>query len=141
MKNIKPATTPIYITRPCLPDLRDVAKKLQEIWDSQWLTNEGRQHKLLEKKLLETLKVPYLSLFNNGTTAFMIACRSLRLSGEVITTPFTFPATAHALTWSQISPVFCDIDPVTLNINADKIAAMITPKTTGILAVHLFGIP
>ncbi len=137
--NFQPFEKPIYITRPILPDLNEVTKKLQEIWGSQWLTNNGPQHQLLEEKLKEVLKVPNLSLFNNGTIALIVACQSLRLSGDVITTPFTFPATPHVLTWNNIRPVFCDIDPVTMNIDANKIEAMITPQTTGILAVHVFG--
>lgn len=139
--DIKPFIQPIYITRPLLPDLNELTKKLQEVWDSQWLTNNGNQHILLEKKIKEQLKVPNVSLFNNGTIALIIACQSLRLSGDVVTTPFTFPATPHVLTWNNIRPVFCDIDPVTMNIDADKIESMITPQTTGILAVHVFGTP
>ena len=134
-------TEPIYVTRPLLPDLDLVTNKLKEVWDSKWLTNNGPQHILLEKSLKETLKVPYLSLFNNGTIALMVACQSLRLSGDVITTPFTFAATPHVLTWNNINPIFCDIDPITMNIDADKIESMITPQTTGILAVHVFGTP
>lgn len=139
--DIKPFTHPIYITRPLLPDLHELTKKLQEVWDSQWLTNIGNQHRLLEKKIKELLNVPNVSLFNNGTIALIVACQSLRLSGDVITTPFTFPATPHVLAWNNIRPVFCDIDPVTMNIDADKIESMITPQTTGILAVHVFGTP
>ncbi len=137
----KPFGQPIYVTRPLLPDLDQVKEKLKEVWDSQWLTNNGPQHQLFEKKLLGVLGVPHLSLFNNGTIALIVACQSLRLSGEVITTPFTFPATPHVLSWNNIRPVFCDIDPLTLNIDADKIETMITPQTTGILAVHVFGTP
>lgn len=140
-KDIQPFKNPIYITRPLLPDLNKITKKLQEVWDSQWLTNVGLQHELLEEKLKKVLKVPNLSLFNNGTIALIIACESLRLSGDVITTPFTFPATPHVLTWNNIRPVFCDIDPITMNIDANKIESMITPQTTGILAVHVFGTP
>ena len=139
--DIKPFTHPIYITRPLLPDLYELTKKLQEVWDSQWLTNIGNQHRLLEKKIKNLLNVPNVSLFNNGTIALIVACQSLRLSGDVITTPFTFPATPHVLTWNSIRPVFCDIDPITMNIDADKIESMITPQTTGILAVHVFGTP
>lgn len=137
----KPFDNPIYVTRPLLPDLKEVTAKLEEIWEAQWLTNNGQQHSLLEEKLLNILKVPYLSLFNNGTIALIVACQSLRLSGEVITTPFTFPATPHVLTWNNIKPIFCDIDPKTLNIDAQKIESLITPQTTGILGVHVFGIP
>jgi dTDP-4-amino-4,6-dideoxygalactose transaminase len=138
---LKPFNEPLYVTRPLLPDLALMQTKLQEIWDSNRLTNNGPQHILLEKDLCETLKVPYLSLFNNGTIALIVACQSLRLSGEVITTPFTFPATPHVLTWNNIKPIFCDIDPVTMNIDAEKIESLITPQTTGILAVHVFGNP
>ena len=132
---------PIYVTRPILPDLALVNKKLEEIWDFQWLTNNGHQHQLLETELKKTLKVPYLSLFNNGTIALIVAIQSLRLSGEVITTPFTFPATPHVLSWNGIKPVFCDIDEATMNIDANKIEQLITSKTTAILGVHVFGTP
>ncbi len=136
-----PFSNPIYVTRPLLPSLVNLNKRLVEVWDKQWLTNNGTQHQELEKKLQELLKVPYLSLFNNGTIALIVGCQSLRLSGEVITTPFTFPATTHILTWNNIKPIFCDIDPVTMNIDADKIESMITPQTTGILGVHVYGTP
>jgi len=136
-----PFSKPIYVTRPLLPSLDNLNKRLVEVWDKQWLTNNGTQHQELEKKLQELLKVPYLSLFNNGTIALIVGCQSLRLSGEVITTPFTFPATTHILTWNNIKPIFCDIDPVTMNIDADKIESMITPQTTGILGVHVYGTP
>ncbi len=140
-KEFKPLPEPIYITRPLLPDINEVSEKLQEVWDSKWFTNNGPQHKLFEKKLIDILKVPSLSLFNNGTIALIVACQSLRLSGDVITTPFTFPATPHVLSWNNIRPVFCDIDPSTFNIDAKKIESMITPQTTGILGVHVFGTP
>jgi len=136
-----PFKEPVYITRPVLPNLEEMSAKLREVWDSRWLTNNGPQHRLLEQKLREHLKVPALSLFNNGTIALIEAFQALRLSGEVITTPFTFPATPHVLTWNSIRPVFCDIDPRTMNIDAGKIESMITPQTTGILAVHVFGTP
>lgn len=138
---IEPFSEKIYITRPVLPKLEEVTAKLQEIWDSKWLTNNGQQHALLENELTQFLKVPYLSLFNNGTIALMVACQSLRLSGEVITTPFTFAATPHVLSWNNIAPIFCDIDAETMNIDAAKIESMITPHTTAILAVHVFGTP
>jgi len=138
---IKPFKDKIYITRPLLPALNEFNDKLKEVWQVQWLTNNGHQHQLLEQKLKKTLKVPNISLFNNGTIALIVACQSLRLTGEVITTPFTFAATPHVLTWNRIKPVFCDIDPVTMNIDANKIESMITPETTGILAVHVFGSP
>lgn len=138
---MKPFKDPIFITRPLLPDIQSFADRLKEVWSAQWLTNNAPQHTLLEKKLVGVLKVPGLSLFNNGTVALIVACQSLRLSGEVITTPFTFPATPHVLMWNGIKPVFCDIDPVTMNIDADKIESMITPQTTAILPVHVFGTP
>lgn len=138
---MKPFVEPIYVTRPMLPPLQEVENKLKEIWGDRWLTNCGKQHALLENALSVKLKVPYLSLFNNCTTALMVACSALRLAGEVITTPFTFAATPHVLTWNNIKPVFCDIDPITMNIDTNKIEQMITPKTTAILAVHVFGIP
>ena len=141
MQNYQPFKNPIYVTRPLLPDLNEVMLKLQEIWDAKWLTNIGKQHELLEEELKNVLKVPFLSLFNNGTIALIIACKSLRLSGEVITTPFTFAATPHVLSWNNIKPIFCDIDPVTMNIDAKKIESLITPSTTAILAVHVFGTP
>ena len=141
VNKIKPFSEPIYITRPILPDLNELTEKLREIWDAQWLTNNGPQHKLLEKELMKVLKIPHISLFNNGTIALIVACQSLRLSGEVITTPFTFPATPHVLTWNNIKPIFCDIDPIKMTIDAEKIEAMITPQTTGILSVHVFGTP
>ncbi|MEH2228727.1 MAG: DegT/DnrJ/EryC1/StrS family aminotransferase [Nostoc sp.] len=137
----KPFDQPIYVTRPILPSLDRITEKLREIWDSKWLTNNGPQHCLLETQLKNLLKVPYLSLFNNGTIALIIACQSLRLTGEVITTPFTFPATPHVLSWNNIKPIFCDIDPVTMNIDADKIESMITPQTSAILGVHVYGTP
>ncbi len=137
----KPFEKPIYVTRPILPELGEFTERLAEIWEARWLTNAGRQHQLLEERLTELLKVPSLSLFNNGTIALIVAVRSLRLSGDVITTPFTFPATPHVLTWNNVKPVFCDIDPVTMCIDADRIESMITPHTTGILAVHVFGVP
>lgn len=138
---IKPFDEPIYVTRPLLPNLNDLNKKLEKIWGEKWLTNNGEQHRQLENKLLEVLKVPALSLFNNGTIALITAIQSLKVAGEFITTPFTFPATPHVLTWNGIKPVFCDVDPETMNIDANKIESMITPQTTGILAVHVFGTP
>lgn len=138
---IRPFPEPIYVTRPLLPPVEEVTAKLTEIWSTQWLTNNGTQHELLERRILEHLSVPHLSLFNNGTIALITAVQSLRLSGEVVTTPFTFPATPHVLSWNNIRPIFCDIDPVTMNIDADKIEAVITPHTTAILGVHVYGTP
>jgi len=140
-QNYKRFVKPIYITRPILPDLEEFNKKIKEVWETGWLTNDGPQHQALEAAVKSELGVPYLSLFNNGTIALMVACQSLRLSGEVITTPFTFPATPHVLVWNNVRPIFCDIDPVTMNIDANKIESLITPQTTAILAVHLYGTP
>ncbi|WP_211208648.1 DegT/DnrJ/EryC1/StrS family aminotransferase [Leptonema illini] len=138
---MQPFENPVMVTRPIFPDLSELNTKLEEIWDSKWLSNNGRQHQKLEESIKKVLKVPNASLFNNGTIALIVAVQSLRLSGEVITTPFTFPATPHVLTWNNIKPIFCDIDPTTLNIDVDKIESMITPLTTGILPVHVFGTP
>lgn len=138
---MKPFEKPIYVTRPMLPDLSEVNAELQDIWDSQWLTNGGAKHQLLEEELKKTLKVPGLSLFNNGTIALIVAIQSLRLSGEVITTPFTFPATPHVLPWNNIIPVFCDIDETTLTLDPKKLESLMTAKTTGILGVHVYGMP
>jgi dTDP-4-amino-4,6-dideoxygalactose transaminase len=138
---MKPFKDPIYVTRPLLADLSEVNQELCEIWESQWLTNGGTKHQKLEEELRKVLDVSGLSLFNNGTIALIVAIQSLRLSGEVITTPFTFPATPHVLPWNNITPVFCDIDETTLTIDAKKLERAITPKTTGILGVHVYGMP
>ena len=141
MTNLEPFEKTIFVTRPVFPTIEEVTEKLQDIWNSKWLTNNGPQHAMLERELKNFLDVPYLSLFNNGTIALMVACQSLRLSGEVITTPFTFAATPHVLSWNNIAPIFCDVDAETMNIDAKKIESMITPHTTAILAVHVFGTP
>jgi len=138
---IKPFEEPIYVTRPLLPDLEELNRELEEIWNSQWLSNNGPKHKQLEGEIRRRLKVPNVSLFNNGTTALLVAVNSLMLKGEIITTPFTFPATPHALFWSGITPVFCDIDEKSMTINPDKIEQMVTTRTTAILGVHVFGTP
>ena len=141
MAQIKPFEKPIYISRPPLPDRKAVYRKIDQIWDSQWLTNVGSQHREFEKELRKHLDVPNISLFCNGTLALQLACQALRLSGEVITTPFTFAATPHVLYWNRITPVFCDIDPNTFNLDPERIESMITPNTTAILPVHVFGYP
>ncbi len=138
---LEPFKERIYVTRPVFPTIDEVTEKLRDIWAAKWLTNNGPQHTMLERELTDFLKVPCLSLFNNGTIALIVACQSLRLSGDVITTPFTFAATPHILNWNNITPIFCDIDAETMNIDADKIESMITPQTTAILAVHVFGTP
>lgn len=137
----KAFSEPIYVTRPFFPNLQDLHESLEEVWQNQILTNNGPKHKELEMALCQTLKVPSLSLFNNGTIALITAFQALDLAGEVITTPFTFPATPHVLTWNQITPVFCDIHPITMNIDASKIESLITDKTSAILGVHVYGTP
>ena len=124
-----------------LPSLDDFMPYLQDIWNRKWLTNNGHYHQELEKALCEYLKVPYISLFTNGTLPLMCALQALRITGEVITTPYSFVATTHSLWWNGIKPVFVDIDPETCNIDPNKIEAAITPKTTAIMPVHVYGKP
>lgn len=131
----------ITVTSPLLPDLDEFTDSLREIWDSKWITNNGSFHKKLEAALGEYLKVPYVSLFTNGTLPLLTALQALRITGEVITTPYSFVATTHALWWNGIKPVFVDIDPRTGNLDPNKIEAAITPKTTAILPVHVYGKP
>jgi dTDP-4-amino-4,6-dideoxygalactose transaminase len=134
-------TKPIYVTKPFLPPLEEFLPYLEEIWDSHIITNEGPFHHQFEQKLCEYLGVKYISLFSNGTLALITALQALHITGEVITTPFSFVATTHALWWNNIKPVFVDIEPGTLNLDPDKIEAAITPKTTAILPVHVYGNP
>ena len=136
-----PFDEPIYVTRPLLPELSEVVARLEQVWASQWLTNAGAQHEQLEEALRRYLQVPQLSLFNNGTVALLTAVRALGLTGSVVTTPFTFPATPHSLVWSGLEPIFCDIDPLRLTIDPAKIEAAIRPDTAAILAVHVYGVP
>ena len=131
----------ITVTSPLLPNLDDFNGMLKQIWESKWITNNGQFHKQLEKELAAYLKVPYISLFTNGTLPLITALQALRITGEVITTPYSFVATTHALWWNGIKPVFVDIDPATGNINPDKIEAAITPKTAAIMPVHVYGKP
>ena len=131
----------ITVTSPLLPSLDDFLPYLRDIWDRKWLTNNGHYHQELEKALCEYLKVPYISLFTNGTLPLMCALQALRITGEVITTPYSFVATTHSLWWNGIKPVFVDIDPETCNLDPDKIEAAITPKTTAIMPVHVYGKP
>jgi dTDP-4-amino-4,6-dideoxygalactose transaminase len=138
---LAPFAEPVYVTRPMLAGLSEYIPHLEDIWGSRILTNNGAKHQALEVALAEALDVPYLKLCNNGTIALLIAVKALGLSGEVIVTPFTFPATVHALTWNGITPVFCDIDPDTLCIDPRKIEALITPRTSAIMGVHVYGIP
>lgn len=136
-----PLTKPIKITQPLLPDLDDINYMIKEIWESKQLSNNGKMVMQLERDLSSFLNVENLSVYSNGTIALQIACKLLRLSGEVITTPFTFPATVNALVWNNATPVFCDIEEKTYNINPDIIESLITDKTTAIMPVHVFGNP
>ena len=131
----------ITVTSPLLPNLDEFTDSLKEIWESKWITNNGQFHQKLEAALAEYLKVPYVSLFTNGTLPLLTALQALRITGEVITTPYSFVATTHALWWNGIKPVFVDIDPSTGNIDSQKIEAAITPRTTAILPVHVYGKP
>lgn len=134
-------TMPIYVTQPALPDLQEFIPYLEQIWRSKILTNNGPFHQQLEIELATFLNVPYISLFANGTLALVTALQALRITGEVITTPYSFVATAHSLWWNNIVPVFVDIDPMLCNIDPEKIEVSITPKTTAILGVHVYGNP
>ena len=133
----------IYVTQPLLPELSEFNEHLKDIWDSKCLTNMGSKHNELESKLREVLKVPYVSLFNNGTIALLTAIKAMDLpyGSEVITTPFTFAATPHCISWNGLKPVFCDIEPETMTIDANKIEDLITPNTSAILGVHVYGFP
>ena len=134
-------TKPIYVSRPSLPPLEEFKEYLEEIWENKWLTNNGKFHREFEKTLAEYLGVKYVSLFANGTLALMNALQVLRITGEVITTPFSFVATTHALWWNKIKPVFVDIEPGYCNLDPERIEAAITPNTTAILPVHVYGNP
>lgn len=133
----------IYVTRPLLPDLDNYVLEVKDIFNSQWLTNMGVKHNELETKLQDVLKVPNVSLFNNGTIALLTALKAMNLpyGSEVITTPFTFAATPHCIVWNNCKPVFCDIEPNTMTIDADKVESLITPNTSAILGVHVYGFP
>lgn len=131
----------ITVTSPLLPPLEEFIPYLKDIWDRKWLTNNGHYHQELEKAMCEYLKVPYISLFTNGTLPLMCALQALRITGEVITTPYSFVATTHALWWNGIKPVFVDIDLATGNLDPDKIEVAITPRTTAIMPVHVYGKP
>jgi len=131
----------ITVTSPLIPPLNEFTPYLEDIWKRKWITNNGYYHEELEKALCEHLKVPFISLFTNGTLPLMVALQAMRITGEVITTPYSFVATTHSLWWNGIKPVFVDIDPVTCNIDPDKIEAAITPRTTAIMPVHVYGTP
>jgi dTDP-4-amino-4,6-dideoxygalactose transaminase len=132
---------PIYVTEPYLPPLEEFIPYLEKIWGSKILTNGGPFHQQLEKALCEYLGVEHISLFANGTLALVVALKALNISGEVITSPYSFVATANSLFWNGIEPVFVDIDPSTLNLDPVKIEAAITPRTTAIMPVHCYGYP
>lgn len=132
---------PITVTQPYLPPLEEFIPYLEQIWENKWLTNNGPFHQQLERALCEYLGVEHLALFANGTIALVTALQTLQITGEVITTPYSFVATAHSLLWNNIRPVFVDIDPVTMNLDPDKIEAAITPQTAAILPVHCYGNP
>ena len=131
----------ITVTSPLLPNLDEFHELLREIWNSKWITNNGSFHKQLEAALAEYLKVPYVSLFTNGTLPLLTALQALRITGEVITTPYSFVATTHSIWWNGCKPVFVDVDPKTGNMDPDKIEAAITPRTTAIMPVHCYGKP
>lgn len=141
MSNDADQMQPIFVTQPSLPPLEDFIPYLQQIWDNKILTNGGPFHRQLEQALAEYLGIQHISLFTNGTLALMTALQSLRITGEVITTPYSFVATAHSLLWNDIQPVFVDIEPDGFNIDPEKIEAAITPKTTAIMPVHCYGRP
>ena len=132
---------PIFVTQPLLPPLEDFVPYLEEIWRSRQLTNCGQFHQALEQALCDYLGVKHISLFTNGTIALITALQALRITGDVITSPYSFVATAHSLLWNGIKPVFVDIDPITLNLDPGKIEAAITPQTTAIMPVHCYGNP
>ena len=131
----------ITVTSPLLPNLDEFHALLKEIWNSKWITNNGSFHRQLEAALAEYLKVPYVSLFTNGTLPLLTALQALRITGEVITTPYSFVATTHSIWWNDCKPVFVDVDPKTGNMDPDKIEAAITPKTSAIMPVHCYGKP
>ena len=138
---IKKFDKPIYVTRPFLPPLEEFTEGLKEIWDSRWLTNRGPIMRRYEQMLSEFFDTPNVCLFNNGTLALQIGLQGMGISGEVITTPFTFVATTHALYWNKIRPVFVDIEPDYYTLDPEAVEAAITPWTTAILAVHVYGHP
>lgn len=131
----------LTVTVPLLPDLNELTKSLQQIWESKWITNNGHFHILLEQALCEYLKVPYIILFTNGTLPLITALQAMHITGEVITSPYSFVATTHSLWWNGIKPVFVDIDPKTGDMDPNRIESAITPKTTAILPVHVYGRP
>ena len=140
---MRDAKRKIFVTSPLLPDIKDVFLEIEEIFNSKQLTNIGKKHKALEEKLKNELKVKNLSLFNNGTTALITAIKALNLpvDSEIVTTSFTFAATPHSIVWSGLKPIFCDIEPETMTLDPNKIEELITPNTSAILGVHVYGFP
>ena len=137
------STKQVSLIEPLLPNIDEYKAQIEYIWTAKWLTNMGKKHNELEEKLKSVLKVPHSLLFNNGTIALLTAIKALNLpyKSEVITTPFTFAATPHCISWNNCRPVFCDIEPNTMTIDADKIESLITPNTSAILGVHVYGFP
>lgn len=140
-KEMKMLDDKVLVTQPFLPELNEFIPYLEKIWENKWLTNNGPFHQQLEKELCRYLGVEYVSLFNNATIALITAVQSLGLTGEVITTPYSFVATTHSLMWNNLNPVFVDISRDTFNINPSEIEAAITEKTTAIMPVHCYGNP
>ena len=134
-------SNPLTVTSPLLPDLDEFSTMLQNIWNNKWITNNGQYHQQLEEALCKYLNVPFISLFTNGTLPLLTALQALRISGEVITTPYTFVATTHSIWWNGLKPVFVDIDPSNCGIDPNCIEAAITPRTTAIMPVHCYGKP
>ena len=132
---------PILVTQPSLPPLEEYVELLRDIWDRRWLTNKGHYHDAFEAALAGYLGVPYVSLFCNGMMALQVGLQALRITGEVITTPYSFVATTHAIYWNHGTPVFCDIEPETCNLDPERVESLITPRTTAILPVHVYGNP
>lgn len=139
--NLVSFSEPILVTRPLLPPIEEFSLKLSEIWKKAWLTNSGDQLRILNQRIQTYLGSPNVSLLGNGTLALIMAIKALELEGEVITTPFTFPATPHALSWNGLTPVFADIDPLNMTLDPIQVEAAITSKTTAILGVHVYGNP
>ena len=138
---LKPFEKPVYVTKPFLPPLEEFCQSLTEIWENRWLTNDGPILRRFTQELCNYFETDNLCLFNNGTLALQIALQGMGISGEVITTPYTFVATTHALFWNKIRPIFVDIEPDYYTLDPDKVEAAITPWTTAILAVHVYGHP
>ena len=135
------ANEKVTVTSPLLPPLEEFTPYLEQIWKSKWITNNGQFHQELERALCEYLGVEYISLFTNGTLPLITALQALRIQGEVITTPYSFVATTHSIWWNGIRPVFADVDPLTGNLSPESIEAAITPRTTAIMPVHVYGNP